>query len=398
MMRTRTLMMMTTTVVLALAACVTTAEAATYNVRSPTYGAVGNGTTDDTVAVQAALTAAVGAGGGEVYFPAGTYKLTAMVTVAGASVTLRGDGQRTSTLRWHGLSSGGIGLAFYYNSPDPDPYHNLTIRGLSFVRNDGSGGTAIWTYFPTGSTGPRYLAGGSVTALLEDFHIGAEGSAWWQTGLFVGGAIGAKIATFNIQGVAGGSEYGVRLTNVMGATVHDGNINGYKIGVNASYGTEGVNVQHLTIRYAETGVEFIDGAKGNAITSNQIWSYHWGVMLKNGGSDVAVVDNQIIRLAGLGYSGVLVQGDTSEVKRPRIIGNTIYSAPGGQSSVGIVLWNTVSDPVIQGNITQNLTYGTWLTASSVTNGIVTGNINRGALTPIINSGVNTYCANNSSTC
>ena len=44
-----------------------------FNVRS--YGATGDGTTDDTTAVQAAIDAAVSAGGGVVYFPRGVYKI-----------------------------------------------------------------------------------------------------------------------------------------------------------------------------------------------------------------------------------------------------------------------------------------------------------------------------------
>ncbi|MCU0988047.1 MAG: hypothetical protein MUE63_00265 [Xanthomonadales bacterium] len=44
-----------------------------YNVR--TYGATGDGTTDDTTAVQAAIDAAAAAGGGVVFFPKGVYKI-----------------------------------------------------------------------------------------------------------------------------------------------------------------------------------------------------------------------------------------------------------------------------------------------------------------------------------
>lgn len=44
-----------------------------FNVRS--YGATGDGTTDDTTAVQAAIDAAVSAGGGVVYFPRGVYAI-----------------------------------------------------------------------------------------------------------------------------------------------------------------------------------------------------------------------------------------------------------------------------------------------------------------------------------
>lgn len=62
------------------------------NVRD--YGAVGDGTTDDTTAVQNAITAAAAGGtvaGGTVYFPAGMYKQTGTWTI-GAAVRLIGLG------------------------------------------------------------------------------------------------------------------------------------------------------------------------------------------------------------------------------------------------------------------------------------------------------------------
>lgn len=51
-----------------------------YNVKSAPYNATGDGSTDDTTAVQAAITAC-GTSGGTVYFPAGTY----MVNTTGAN-------------------------------------------------------------------------------------------------------------------------------------------------------------------------------------------------------------------------------------------------------------------------------------------------------------------------
>ncbi len=57
---------------------------ATYNVTS--YGATGNGTTDDTAAIIAAMNAANAAGGGTVFFAAGTYK----ISFAGAGQPLTG--------------------------------------------------------------------------------------------------------------------------------------------------------------------------------------------------------------------------------------------------------------------------------------------------------------------
>jgi|GEM_PF-787669 len=57
-----------------------------------TYGAVGDGTTDDTTAVQAALTAANTAGGGVVYFPADKTYLCTDLTIPGSNIIIQGGG------------------------------------------------------------------------------------------------------------------------------------------------------------------------------------------------------------------------------------------------------------------------------------------------------------------
>lgn len=61
-----------------------------FNVKSGPFGATGDGTTDDTTAINNALTAA--ANGGTVYFPAGTYLITSTLTIPGDGVTLVGEG------------------------------------------------------------------------------------------------------------------------------------------------------------------------------------------------------------------------------------------------------------------------------------------------------------------
>jgi len=80
-----------------------------YNVRSRLFGAKGDGTTDDTAAIQAALTACRGAGGGIVRIPAGTYLLSSAL-VPGSSVTLTGDGPGITHLTMTGGSSTANGI------------------------------------------------------------------------------------------------------------------------------------------------------------------------------------------------------------------------------------------------------------------------------------------------
>jgi len=66
---------------------------AVFNIKSPSYGAVGDGTTDDAPAIQAAINAAITAGGGIVWFPAGSYLIGSTIQVYNASnVLFQGQG------------------------------------------------------------------------------------------------------------------------------------------------------------------------------------------------------------------------------------------------------------------------------------------------------------------
>lgn len=58
-----------------------------FNVKSPAYGAIGNGVVDDSSVIQGALTAAVTAGGGIIYFPPGIY----LCNAAGLLLSYAGD-------------------------------------------------------------------------------------------------------------------------------------------------------------------------------------------------------------------------------------------------------------------------------------------------------------------
>jgi polygalacturonase len=129
------------------------AAARVFDVRS--YGATGNGSTNDTPAVNQAIAAANQAGGGIVEFPAGTYR-------AGGSIHLRSN----VTLR---LDTGStlLGTDSGYDPPEPNPndryqdfghshFHDAMIWGdrLTNIGFVGSGTIDGGGHFVTGTPRP----------------------------------------------------------------------------------------------------------------------------------------------------------------------------------------------------------------------------------------------------
>lgn len=116
------------------------------------YGATGDGTTDDTAALQ--LAAAASAGNG-LYLPAGTYGVTDTITLPSNTMVF-GDGVGVSTIKKLGT---GVANIFYSLNTT-----NIIIRDLSFYGNNQSNasgnGLAIWI-----------AQDGSATASGHDFEI-----------------------------------------------------------------------------------------------------------------------------------------------------------------------------------------------------------------------------------
>jgi len=97
------------------------------NVKAAPYNASGNGTTDDTAAIQAALTA-LETNGGVLYFPVGTYLVSSSLTYTStAELHIRGDVMNGR------LSSGIGGGSLIYCSPGSYPFYGFDITNAGCV-------------------------------------------------------------------------------------------------------------------------------------------------------------------------------------------------------------------------------------------------------------------------
>jgi hypothetical protein len=143
------------------------------------FGAVGDGVTDDTAAIQAAVNDA-----SKVYFPAGTYKITSEVTLP-SNITLSGDGM-------------GKSLLYFYKAANPASSEfmlaarakeNINLTGLTLTSNAYADGLFnVGTY----SAGPPKTYVGTYNGNINGFLISSCSNVYMKD---------CEIRYFNYHGV-----------------------------------------------------------------------------------------------------------------------------------------------------------------------------------------------------
>lgn len=99
-----------------------------YNVKDPAYGAEGDGSTDDTAAIQAAIDAAE-VGGGVVFFPPGTYKITDSLTIEN-DLTLLGCGINVTIIEF---DDGSATSAVDIGNSGATAIQYIKLSGIKFI-------------------------------------------------------------------------------------------------------------------------------------------------------------------------------------------------------------------------------------------------------------------------
>jgi hypothetical protein len=308
------------------------------------YGAVGDGVTDDTAAIQAAATAALAAGKGVVFCPAGRYKFTSTLTF-GSGVTLLGAGIGKTVLYAPAASfsnttigtRGATSLAIEASGLRTAPYtqaSNITLRDftLEFEVSDG-----------------RCLYGircdNVLNPIIDSVEIfGLPVGNLVELNSVSGGAVrrcylhdcGTALTTYGSQPQLSGIEVDNNKINSVisvGTEFHNNHVEDVMLtgsalgtygaqsdGINLQNGT-GLRVHHNYMKNVGEGVDTF--ASDGAIHDNELVDcFHAGVKMIHGASRNNVHNNVITRP---GRSGISLSGVTAATEYNYIHDNTIHA-------------------------------------------------------------------------
>lgn len=144
------------------------------------YGALGNGTNDDTSAIQAAITA-IGSSGGIVYIPSGNYKVTSTITISQPNVHIVCAG----TLSTKFTFAAGSGAVFKFDKGSAGPLVGCSFTGgATFVATGVNQKIAIDVVDQDGF-------------VCEDVHVDPQNASTWVGASSIGIRVrGRQLATF----------------------------------------------------------------------------------------------------------------------------------------------------------------------------------------------------------
>lgn len=159
-----------------------------FNVKSPAYGAVGDGVADDTAAISAALAAAVAAGGGTVFFPEGTYLISSAIAWSHL-VNIVGVGAALSVITTNSASNARI---FTWTAGTARATPQL-IYGITLQSSQSNSGEQLYASVAVNWLVSNIRTGGSTTSI--------------GTGIAVTGASKLRVYNSRITSNTSGSGY-----------------------------------------------------------------------------------------------------------------------------------------------------------------------------------------------
>jgi hypothetical protein len=261
------------------------------------FGAVGDNTTDDTSAIQAAVNQLTSGQG--LYFPTGTYKITNEITLpVGLAFNFFGDGKRASIVTQYTPNKNGFtSLSVFDTGPN-----ECSIRDMAITANDNISGYGL-----------------STTGIKRSNFLNVEFSGWGYAG-----SAGAGVRIFN--------SIILTFTNCSFYACYYGIYN--EEGLNTNYNGggifgctfEAIKAQAFKATYT-SGISII----GNTIEG----CYGGGILIINGGGGLVIHGNYFeenVTDAGGGIYYDIYIGSSSYVKGVDICGNYFNGKNAGQTA------------------------------------------------------------------
>ena len=376
--------------------------------------AAGDGSTDDTTHIQSCINTAATSGQG-IYFPPGTYKITAALTISSGNMHLYGTNSGTTKIVQFTSSDNLFTIA---NSGNPVnqvtlrdlqlEYESTSPTGITIYCDDcwrttfyhiifGDPGvphsftTGIWadggnqvfvedSQFNVATSQGMYFTG-TGDIYLTNLEINGQSADTTTTGIVFDSGVGGIYAT-NVNVTSG--ETGYLFENTQGSGIEPK----YGFFTNCLADTlngegwdfEAASSMRLTNSWAATGnygilVKNVDGL---SITDSRIYNnVGAGIWLRSGATDVTIKDSTITqnsRTSSGSYPGVLVDAG---VGRFQILGNEIGAADGfsATQSYGVVISSGASDNfMIVGNDLQNNVTGEYSNGGTGTHKVIQSNL------------------------
>jgi len=328
-------------------------------------GAVGDGSTDNSIVFQNVLNLA-GISGGRVHLPCGTYKFLttqALSVPADANVDFDGSGAGCTTLYFSGPISG---LTVTYQGL----FSTFSARHLTFATDQNGGPLVGLTLQTIGSSTSEYGGGNSTIedVTFEGWNHSSTATNYWNTAFlsigvsnlnFIGGFCQGPNSPagtcYNIAGTGTGINpfavvmnfwgTAMNLCNIgiyygewiQGITLSDSNITGCNYGVTTGPGNEsGDLLDQLTVNNGQMNI-FVCGICINAVTFNDL-----------------LVDTELF-IVESGATGISVQGTGWQIN------NSQFGAAGYGTGVGIAIYPSYA----MGGTVSNTTIADFLYAIAV---------------------------------
>ena len=205
------------------------------------FGAVGDGVADDTAAFTTALAYCAAnqslystfRNGPCLFIPRGQYVLTSSLTYSGGSISILGEGEFSSTLRW--TSAGGLAITL------PSNDCRINIKGIDIQSATTSAGTAITiTGYSTTSSNFQHV-------LIKDVYIWSDyGTSYWNKAIQLTDCWHYIIENVFFKGASSTANWGVFL-ELQGRSIDGRILNCYAYGCTSAVYVNSTTLEGLRI-------------------------------------------------------------------------------------------------------------------------------------------------------